>query len=155
MTCSAKLNIACNVYLDNSDYQTEAIFKLINCIFLVIIDIFESQLGYKTATTRSFCAIFYNLMLLMIDVRLPSYGSDGQKLILAANLVTLKIMEFADVTTCFCALVKMMTECCSKHSRRSPDQQSKCLDLVMKSIWRQIRKFPTNYDHNEVEKNSI
>lgn len=135
-TCSVKLNIAHNVYLNNSpDCQVDLVFKLFKGIFHVLMDLFESGLA-RNATTKSLHDVFYNLLSVMTDPKVVEYP-DGDQLIRAINLVTLKLLECSDQTTCYCALVKLLSESCAANAS---EQQSKYLELVMKCIWRQIRR---------------
>lgn len=135
-TCSVKLNIAHNVYLNNSpDCQVDLVFKLFKGIFHVLMDLFESGLA-RNATTKSLHDVFYNLLSVMTDPKVVQYP-DGDQLIRAINLVTLKLLECSEQTTCYCALVKLLSESCASNAT---EQQSKYLELVMKCIWRQIRR---------------
>lgn len=150
-TCAVKLNIAHNVYLTNSpDCQVELVFKLFKGIFHVLMDLFESGLA-RTASVKSLHDVFYNLLSVMTDPKVVQYA-DGDQLIRAINLVTLKLLECSEQTTCYCALVKLLAECCAANSSPSSaasssggtsvagDQHAKYLELVMKCIWRQIRR---------------
>lgn len=144
-TCSVKLNIAHNVYLNNSpDCQVELVFKLFKGIFHVLMDLFESGLA-RTASVKSLHDVFYNLLSVMTDPKVVQYP-DGDQLIRAINLVTLKLLECSEQTTCYCALVKLLAESCAS---AASEQQSKYLELVMKCIWRQIRRLsPQNGPSN-------
>ena len=73
----------------------------------------------------------------MTDVKILNYP-DGDQLIKAINIVTLKLLELSDQTTSYCALVKLLSECCDQENL-----SSKYLELVMKCIWRQIRRLST------------
>lgn len=132
-TCAVKLNVAHNVYLCNHDCQVELVFKLFKGIFSVLMDLFDSGLG-KNACVKSLRDVFYNLLSVMTDSKVVNYP-DGDQLIRAINLVTLKLLEFSNQTTCYCALVKLLSECCDQDNL-----SSKYLELVMKCIWRQIRR---------------
>jgi cytoskeleton-associated protein 5 len=73
----------------------------------------------------------------MTDMKILNYP-DGDQLIKAINIVTLKLLELSDQTTSYCALVKLLSECCDQDNF-----SSKYLELVMKCIWRQIRRLST------------
>lgn len=73
----------------------------------------------------------------MTDMKIINYP-DGDQLIKAINIVTLKLLELSDQTTSYCALVKLLSECCDQDNF-----SSKYLELVMKCIWRQIRRLST------------
>jgi hypothetical protein len=141
-TCSVKLNIAHNVYLNNSPdaQQVEQVFKLFKGIFHVLMNLFESGVA-RNATVKSLHDVFFNLLAVMTDPKVVQFP-DGDQLIRAINLVTLKLLECSEQTTCYCALVKLLTECCAQtsSSQAAADQQAKYLELVMKCIWRQIRR---------------
>ena len=70
----------------------------------------------------------------MTDIKILNYP-DGDQLIKAINIVTLKLLELSDQTTSYCALVKLLSECCEQDNL-----SNKYLELVMKCIWRQIRR---------------
>ena len=71
----------------------------------------------------------------MIDQKIVNYP-EGEQLIKAINIVTLKLLEFSNQTTSYCALVKLLHECCDPETTSS----TKYSELVMKCIWRQIRR---------------
>jgi cytoskeleton-associated protein 5 len=136
-TCAVKLNVAHNVYLNSQDCHVDEIFKLFKSLFSVIIDIFESELG-KHTNTKTLKDVFYNLLCVMTDAKILNYP-DGDQLIKAINIVTLKLLELSDQTTSYCALVKLLSECCNDENF-----SSKYLELVMKCIWRQIRRLSSS-----------
>jgi cytoskeleton-associated protein 5 len=132
-TCAIKLNVSHNVYLNSHDCQVDEVFKLFKGLFSVIIDIFDNNLG-KHASIKTLKDLFYNLLSVMTDSKILNYP-DGDQLIKAINIVTLKLLELSNQTTSYCALVKLLTECCDQEN-----VSSKYLELVMKCIWRQIRR---------------
>ena len=136
-TCVVKLKVAHNAYLNTQDCQVDEISKLFKSLFSVIIDIFESELG-KHTSTKTLKDVFYNLLCVMTDTKILNYP-DGDQLIKAINIVTLKLLELSDQTTSYCALVKLLSECCNDENF-----SSKYLELVMKCIWRQIRRLSSS-----------
>ena len=94
-TCSVKVNVAHNVYLTNNDCPVDDVFKLYKGIFHCLMDLFDSGLG-RTASVKSIKDLFFNLLSVMTDSRILNYP-DGDQLIKAINLVTLKLLE---VNTC-------------------------------------------------------
>ena len=132
-TCAIKLNVSHNVYLNSNDCQVDEVFKLFKGLFSVIIDIFDNNLG-KHASIKTLKDLFYNLLSVMTDSKILNYP-DGDQLIKAINIVTLKLLELSNQTTSYCALVKLLTDCCDQEN-----VSSKYLELVMKCIWRQIRR---------------
>jgi hypothetical protein len=83
----------------------------------------------------------------MIDSKILNY-SEGEQLIKAINIVTLKLLELSNQTTSYCALVKLLNECCDQENSYS---STKYLELVMKCIWRQIRRLSsTNPSSNNL-----
>lgn len=81
----------------------------------------------------------------MIDNKIMSYN-EGDQLIKAINIVTLRLLELSNQTTSYCALVKLLNESCNQEASYN---SSKYLELVMKCIWRQIRRLSTNGTSNE------
>lgn len=132
-TCAIKLNVSHNIYLPSHDCQVDEVFKLFKGLFSVIIDIFDNGLG-KYASIKTLKDVFYNLLSVMTDSNILKYP-DGDQLIKAINIVTLKLLELSNQTTSYCALVKLLTDCCDQENL-----SSKYLELVMKCIWRQIRR---------------
>jgi cytoskeleton-associated protein 5 len=137
-TCAVKLNVANNVYLNSQDCQVDEIFKLFKSLFSVLIDIFESELG-KHANTKTLKVVFYNLLCVMTDAKILNYP-DGDQLIKAINIVTLKLLELSDQTTSYCALLKLLSECCNDENSSS----RKYLEILMKCIWRQIKRLSSS-----------
>ncbi len=72
----------------------------------------------------------------MIDVKILNFN-EGDQLIKAINIVTLRLLELSQQTTSYCALVKLLSESCQQEATFA---SSKYLELVMKCIWRQIRR---------------
>ena len=72
----------------------------------------------------------------MIDVKIINFN-EGDQLIKAINIVTLRLLELSQQTTSYCALVKLLSESCQQEATFA---SSKYLELVMKCIWRQIRR---------------
>lgn len=142
-TCALKLNVAHNVYL-NSDYQVEEVFRLFKGLFSVILDVFENDLG-KHASAKTLKDVIYNLLCVMIDSKILNFN-EGDQLIKAINIVTLRLLELSNQTTSYCALVKLLNESCHQESSYS---SSKYLELVMKCIWRQIRRLSSNNTGSE------
>ena len=138
-TCALKLNVAHNVYLSGSDYQVDEVFRLFKGLFSVVLDIFENDLG-KHASSKTLKDVIYNLLCVMIDSKILSF-SEGDQLIKAINIVTLRLLELSNQTTSYCALVKLLNESCNHESSVS---STKYLELVMKCIWRQIRRLSSN-----------
>jgi cytoskeleton-associated protein 5 len=132
-TCSLKLNVAHNVYLNSRDCQVDEVFRLFKGLFTVIIDIFDFDLGIHTSI-KTLKDVFNNLLCVMTDIKILNYP-EGDQLIKAINIVTLKLLELSDQTTSYCALIKLLSECCDQENL-----SSKYLELVMKCIWRQIRR---------------
>jgi hypothetical protein len=132
-TLAVKINTAHNVYLNNSEVKTEDVFKLYKCIFHCIIDLFDNGLG-KTASVRTIKDLFFHLLTVMTDPKIVDYA-EGDNLIKAINLVTLKLLEQTEQTTCYCSLVRLLAECCNNDKI-----SQKYSELVMKCIWRQIRR---------------
>ena len=95
--------------------------------------IFENNLG-KYATIKSLKDVIYNLLCVMIDSKICNYA-DGDQLIKAINMVTLKLLELSNQTTIYCALVRLLIESCDQENF-----SSKYIELVMKCIWRLIRR---------------
>ncbi|CAF0735545.1 unnamed protein product [Brachionus calyciflorus] len=142
-TCSVKLNVAHNVYLTNPDQQIELVFKLFKGIFHCIMDLFDTGLG-RVANVKSLRDVFYNLLSLMTDNKITNY-QDGDQLFRAINLVMLKLLEASNQTNCYCALVKLLGECCDQENYHA---SNKYLELVMKCIWRQIRRISPQSSSN-------
>lgn len=142
-TCAVKLNVAHNVYLNSHDCQKDEVFKLFKGLFTVIMDIFENDLG-KYASVTSLKDVIYNLLCVMIDSKILNY-TEGEQLIKAINIVTLKLLELSNQTTSYCALVKLLNECCDQENSYL---SSKYLELVMKCIWRQIRRLSSTNNNN-------
>ena len=69
----------------------------------------------------------------MIDSKINNL-QDSDQLIKANNMVTLKVLELSEQTNSFCALIRLLIDCCSY------DSSAKFLELIMKCIWRQIRR---------------
>jgi len=134
-TCAVKLNVTHNVYLNSHDCQIDEVFKLFKGLFSVIMDVFENDLG-KYASVKTLKDVIYNLLCVMIDSKILHYA-EGEQLIKAINIVTLKLLELSNQTTSYCALVKLLNECCDQENSYL---SSKYLELVMKCIWRQIRR---------------
>jgi cytoskeleton-associated protein 5 len=151
-TCALKMNVAHNIFLNNEDTQnSDDVFKLFKGIFSVLIDTFDNQLG-KNVTVRTLKEVFFNLLSLMTDQKLLNYN-EGEQLIKAINVVTLKLLETSDQTTSYCSLVKLLTECCDQENFAN----NKYLELLMKCLWRQIRRlsaadvaFVSKIDANQV-----
>lgn len=80
----------------------------------------------------------------MTDNKIGNY-QDGDQLFRAINLVMLKLLETSNQTTCYCALVKLLSECCDQENSSS---NNKYLELVMKCIWRQIRRLSPQSSSN-------
>jgi hypothetical protein len=55
--------------------------------------------------------------------------------------VILRLLELSDQTTIYCVLVKLLYEQCNQEASYT---SSKYLELVMKCIWRQIRRLSEN-----------
>lgn len=105
---------------------------------------FDTGLG-KTASVKSFKDLFYSLLTVMSDPKLAapessraSAAADGDQLVKAINFVILKIIDCSNQTVCFSALIRLLTECCADQSQDSVE--NKYRDLVMKCVWRQIRR---------------
>lgn len=81
----------------------------------------------------------------MIDNKIMSFN-EGDQLIKAINIVTLRLLELSNQTTSYCALVKLLNESCNQEASYN---SSKYLELVMKCIWRQIRRLSSNGTSNE------
>jgi hypothetical protein len=137
-TCAVKLNVAHNVYLNSQDCHVDEIFKLFKSLFSVIIGIFESELG-KHANTKTLKDVFYNLLCVMTDAKILNCP-DGDQLIKACHIVTLKLLELSDQTTSYCALLKLLSECCNDENSSS----RKYLEGLMQYIWRQIRRLSSS-----------
>lgn len=112
-TCALKLNVAHNVYL-NSDYPVEDVFRLFKGLFSVILDIFENDLG-RHASAKTLKDVIYNLLCVMIDVKILNFN-EGDQLIKAINIVTLRLLELSQQTTSYCALVKLLSESCQQEA---------------------------------------
>ena len=136
-TCAVKLNVAHNVYLNSQDCHVDEIFKLFKSLFSVIIGIFESELG-KHANTKTLKDVFYNLLCVMTDAKILNCP-DGDQLYKAINIVTIKLLELSDQTTSYCALLKLLSECCNDENF-----SSKYLEILMKCIWRQIKRLSSS-----------
>lgn len=100
-----------------------------------IFKIFENDLG-KHASAKTLKDVIYNLLCVMIDAKILNFN-EGDQLIKAINIVTLRLLELSQQTTSYCALVKLLTESCQQETTFT---SSKYLELVMKCIWRQIRR---------------
>lgn len=137
-TCALKLNVAHNVYL-NGDYQVEEVFRLFKGLFSVVLDIFDNDLG-KHASPKTLKDVIYNLLCVMIDQKILTFN-EGDQLIKAINIVTLRLLELSNQTTSYCALVKLLNESCQQEASYA---SSKYLELVMKCIWRQIRRLSSS-----------
>jgi cytoskeleton-associated protein 5 len=138
-TCAVKLNVVHNVYLNNTDYQTDQCFRLIKGLFTVILDLFESGLG-KHCNAKTLKDVLYNLLSVMIDSKISNLP-DGDQLIKAINMVTLKVLELSEQTNSYCALVRLLIDSCGNDAL-----SVKFMELVMKCIWRQIRRLSTTDD---------
>ena len=146
--CAAKLHTAHTVYLASADerYPVDVVFKLFKGIFSLIIALFEhGELG-KQASVASLKDVFHHLLCLMVDARIAAYP-DGDQLGKAINVVTLKMLELADQTASYCALIRLLHESCARGltsaqvaDATDASNASKHLELVMKCIWRQIRR---------------
>jgi cytoskeleton-associated protein 5 len=136
-TCAVKLNVAHNVYLNSQDCHVDEIFKLFKSLFSVIIGIFESELG-KHANTKTLKDVFYNLLCVMTDAKILNCP-DGDQLYKAINIVTIKLLDLSDQTTSYCALLKLLSECCNDENF-----SSKYLEILMKCIWRQIKRLSSS-----------
>jgi hypothetical protein len=99
-----------------------------------ITDVFLCGLG-KKAGVRVIKDLLFNFFQVMTDERILAHP-DGDNLIKAINLVTQRLIECSNQTDCYCALVDLLSECCDKQANFSPNYQ----ELVMKCIWRQIRR---------------
>ena len=106
------------------------------------MDLFDSGLG-KSANIESLQSLFDNLLSLMTDERLSKY-SDGDQLVRAINLVMLKLLETSNQTNCFCSLVRLLIDSCDLSQKSC----TKYLELVMKCIWRQIRRLSPQSSSN-------
>jgi hypothetical protein len=148
-TCSLKCNVAHNVYLNQNDVRVEDVFQLYKSIFHCIMDLFECGLG-KSASVKSIKDLFYNLLLVMTDARILAYP-DGDNLIKAINLVTLRLLECSSQTACYCALIRLLSECCDQQDNLS----EKYRELVMKCIWRQIRRLSPQQQHSSSGSSTI
>jgi cytoskeleton-associated protein 5 len=141
-TCAVKLNVVQNVYLNNTDCQTDQCFRLLKGLFTVILDLFEYELG-KTCHVKTLKDVLYNLLSVMIDSKISNLP-DGDQLIKAINMVTLRVLELSEQTSSYCALVKLLTDSCGNDVL-----STKFMELVMKCIWRQIRRLSTAEDYAE------
>lgn len=136
-TCAVKLNVVSNVYLSAPDCRIDECFKLFKGLFAVIVDVFETNLG-KNCNVKTLKDVIYNLLCVMIDPKVVSLP-DSEQIVKALNMVTLKVLEYSDQTNNFCALIRLLTDCCGYE-----EFSVKYLELVMKCIWRQIRRLTGN-----------
>jgi hypothetical protein len=83
----------------------------------------------------------------MIDSKILTYN-EGDQLIKAINIVTLRLLELSDQTTIYCALVELLHESCNQEASYT---SIKYLELIMKCIWRQIRRLSDNGKGNGVQ----
>ncbi|RNA27578.1 cytoskeleton-associated 5 isoform X1 [Brachionus plicatilis] len=141
-TVAMKLAVANRIYLEGKTYPIEMVFKLYKGILHCVMDLFDSGLG-KSADVESLQSLFDNLLSLMTDERLSKY-SDGDQLVRAINLVMLKLLETSNQTNCFCSLVRLLTDSCDVSQKSC----TKYLELVMKCIWRQIRRLSPQSSSN-------
>jgi cytoskeleton-associated protein 5 len=151
-TCSVKLNVA-QFYLNSLDNEVNQVFSLFKAVFNVIVNVFEFGLG-KSTSIKTLKDLIYNLLCLMTESKISSYP-DGEQLIKAVNMVTLKILELSNQTTSYCALIKLLSDSCAQLKHFQQPSSGKYLELVMKCIWRQIRRLSavpngTNQINNEI-----
>jgi hypothetical protein len=110
--------------MTSTDTKNEDCFKLLKGLFMVILDVFENDLG-KFCDVQTLKELMYNLLCVMIDPKINNLP-DSEQLIRANNMVTLKVLELSEQTISFCALIKLLVDCCAN------DRTIKFLELVMK-----------------------
>lgn len=98
-TCAVKLNVVQNVYLNSSDYKVDDCFRLFKGLFTVIMDVFDYDLG-KSVNVKTLKDVIYNLICVMVDSKISSLP-DGDQLMKAINMVTLKVLEASEQTSSY------------------------------------------------------
>lgn len=149
ITCSTKIGVAKQSLLSNMD-TPESIFKLFKALFTVIMDVFDQQLA-KDCKVGTFKQLIDQLLLIMTEPKIAAFP-DGDQLVKAVNMVTLKLLALSTQTTSYCALIRLLNEKTfdSRAQSTTAAPSAKYLELVMKCIWRQIRSL-SNAERNTAD----
>ncbi|GAU87486.1 hypothetical protein RvY_00320-2 [Ramazzottius varieornatus] len=111
----------------------------------ILRELFKNPRYTDQTTAVVLSDLIHNLIMVILDRRMELMIG-GEEIVKNANLITLRIVDNANRTQILCASIRLLRELLG-----SGHMTDKFLDLVIKCLWRCVRKMPENSMELQVE----